>query len=361
MKMHMSAVLLVSLFPVLGILLTGCGAKKNSVAAKDYALIDLHLHLDGSLSVASVRNLARSQGIELPEKDADLLRLLQVSEDCRDLNEYLEKFDFPLSLMQTKEGISMAVQNLEQELQAQGLLYAEIRFAPQLHMQQGLTQSQVVEAAIEGMNRSAFRSNLILCCMRGDENSAENLETVRVAKAYLDQGVCAVDLAGAEAVFPTENFEQLFLLADELEVPYTIHAGEADGPQSVVTALEFGTKRIGHGVRSCEHADLLKTLAEQGVTLELCPTSNLNTNIFERLADYPLRKLMQAGVSVTVNTDNMTVSGTTLEQEFRALIDTFALKEAELQQLVRNAVEASFADAQTKQWLASELERRFSP
>ena len=197
--------------------------------------------------------------------------------------------------------------------------------------------------------------------MRGEDNHAENLETVQVAKDYLGQGVCAVDLAGAEAVFPTENFEQLFRLAAELEVPYTIHAGEADGPQSVVTALEFGTKRIGHGVRSCENADLMKVLAQNGITLELCPTSNLNTNIFERLADYPLRELMQAGISVTVNTDNMTVSGTTLEQEFQALIDTFSLKEGELQQLVRNAAEASFADEQTKQWLISELEKRFSP
>ena len=357
----MSVIWIVSLCLILGMLLTGCGSKKDAVAAKDYALIDLHLHLDGSLSVASVRNLAQSQGIELPENDADLLRLLQVSEDCKDLNEYLEKFDFPLSLMQTQEGISMAVQNLEQELQAQGLLYAEIRFAPQLHMQQGLTQSQVVEAAIEGMNRSDFCSNLILCCMRGEENSSENLETVRVAKAYLGQGVCAVDLAGAEAVFPTENFEQLFQLAAELEVPYTIHAGEADGPQSVVTALEFGTKRIGHGVRSCENADLMKTLAQEHVTLELCPTSNLNTNIFEQMAEYPLCKLMQAGVRVTVNTDNMMVSGTTLEQEFQKLIDTFSLKDEELRQLVRNAAEASFADEQTKQWLISELEKRFSP
>ena len=128
----MGVIWIISLCLILGMLLTGCGAKTDSAAAKDYALIDLHLHLDGSLSVASVRDLAQRQGIELPENDADLLRLLQVSEDCRDLNEYLEKFDFPLSLMQTQEGISMAVQYLEQELQAQGLLYAEIRFAPQL-------------------------------------------------------------------------------------------------------------------------------------------------------------------------------------------------------------------------------------
>ena len=340
--------------------LTGCSGQIKKSSAHDYALIDLHLHLDGSLSVDSVKKLASMQNIDIPADDAELLRLLQVSADCRDLNEYLEKFDFPLTLLQTREGIRTAVSLLEQDLQNQGMLYAEIRFAPQLHMQNGLTQAEVVEAAIEGLQQSDFHSNLILCCMRGDQNHEENIETVRVAKDYLGQGVCAIDIAGAEALYPTENFGDLFQLASELCVPYTIHAGEAAGPQSVYTALDFGAKRLGHGVRSHEDAALMETLSKAEIPLELCPTSNLNTNIFAQLSDYPLRKLMDEGVKVTINTDNMTVSGTTLEQEFQHLMDTFSLTDEELQILVRNAVDASFADEEIKSWLEKELTKRFS-
>lgn len=325
---------------------------------KKYALIDLHLHLDGSLSPKTVRKLAAMQEIELPEDEEELLRQLQVGEECRDLNEYLEKFQLTGRLLQTGEAISAAVYHLEKELQEQGLVYAEIRFAPQKHTEKGLTQAQVVEAAIEGMGRCGLRSNLILCCMRGDDNREQNLETVQVAKEYLGKGVCAMDLAGAEALYPTENFQELFRLAAKLGVPYTTHAGEAEGPASVHTALSFGARRLGHGVRSVEDPALVRKLAEEGITLELCPTSNLNTNIFGRIEDYPLRELLQAGVRVTINTDNMTVSGTTLEKELGKVAETFALTQEELELLVGNAVEASFADEETKQWIASVVRRR---
>ena len=334
-------------------------AEGDHMNAHDYALIDLHLHLDGSLSVASVRELAALQGISIDKSAEELLPVLQVSPDCKDLNEYLEKFDFTCSLLQTKEALSTAVSNLEKELKDLGMIYAEIRFAPQLHIQSGLTQAEIVEAAIEGMNRCDFRSSLILCCMRGDNNHEENLETVRMAKEYLGKGVAALDIAGAEALYPTDGFEDLFALARELGVPYTIHAGEADGPSSVYRALDFGAKRIGHGVRSAEDNALLKKLTDEQVTLELCPTSNLNTNIFESLAEYPLIQLMEAGVKVTVNSDNMVVSGTNVQTELQKLIDTFALSHEQLTALVRNAVDASFADEETKAWLYAELEKRF--
>lgn len=172
--------------------------------------------------------------------------------------------------------------------------------------------------------------------------------------------MCAVDLAGAEALYSTADFAEEFSLAGALEVPLTIHAGEADGPKSVYDALAFGAKRIGHGVRSIEDADLVSTLAQKGIALELCPTSNLNTRIFDCLEAYPIRKLMKAGVKVTVNTDNMTVSGVCLESEYQKLIDAFCLTSSELETIVRNCVEASFADAAEKAWLFRELDRRFS-
>lgn len=346
----------------------GCSGQKDAgnaeegkgavhVDARDYALIDLHLHLDGSLSLESAKELAEMQEIEIPDSDEELREMLQVSEDCRDLNEYLEKFDFPCSLLQTEEAISQSVYNLCEELKAQGLIYAEIRFAPQKHTENGLTQEQVVQAALEGQQRSDFRSNLILCCMRGDDTREMNLETIDVAAKYKDSGVCAVDLAGAEALFPTKDYADLFQYAAQQGLRFTIHAGEADGPESVSAALDFGAERIGHGVRSAESAEMMQRLSDDGVPLELCPTSNLNTNIFEAIDAYPLRQLMDAGVRVTINTDNMTVSGTDLAAEMQLVADALSLTDEELQTLLLNAVDAAFADDETKEWLKKEVQR----
>ena len=324
---------------------------------KTPGLIDLHLHLDGSLSVKSVKELAAMQNIKIPEKEEELFKLLRVNPDCKDLTEYLEKFAFPGKLLQTKEAIALSVYNLQEELKEQGLIHAEIRFAPQLHTLEGLSQREVIEAAIEGLNRSDFSAELILCCMRGNDNHEQNLETVKLAKDYIGKGVCCIDIAGAEALFPTENFGDLFALARELEIPYTIHAGEADGPKSVYKALEYGTKRLGHGVRSLEDPALVEKIVAEGITLELCPTSNLHTCMFPCIEEYPLRKLMDAGVRVTINTDNMTVSGVTLESEFEKLIAAFNLTDDEIKDIARNSVRACFASEETKKVLLEKIEK----
>lgn len=322
------------------------------------AYIDLHLHLDGSLSVPIARKLAELQNISLPQDDAELERLLKCPENCQDLNDYLKCFDLPLTLLQTTEGISEAVYLLQEELQEQGLIYAEIRFAPQLHCDRGLIQTEVVKAAIEGLNRSSFHANLILCCMRGDDNKEENMETVRIARKALKKGVVGIDLAGAEGLFPTRDFSEIFELACEINVPFTIHAGEADGPKSVKRAIEFGAKRIGHGVRSYEDPILMDMLSDQEITLELCPKSNLDTCIFPSLKDYPIKQYLEYGIPVTVNTDNMEVSDTTVEKEMQSLIDTFGLTDKQVYQLEMNAVNASFADEKLKKELRKTLKEK---
>ena len=328
--------------------------RKNS-----YGLIDLHLHLDGSLSLASVRELARMQNMPVESDDEKLLKILRVGPDCRDLNEYLEKFAFPCSLLQKPEAITRSVENLRKELQEQGLIYAEIRFAPQLHTLHGLNQRQVVQAAVEGLKADGVKASLILCCMRGNANKTENMETVRLTAEFLGNGVCATDLAGAEALFPNKDFEDLFVLAKELGVPYTIHSGEADGPRSVYKALEFGAKRLGHGVRSVEDPALMARLAREGVTLEMCPTSNLNTNIFNSIEDYPLVQLMEAGIRVTLNTDNIMVSGVSLQSEWEKVLGAFRLSKEQIRTLQKNSAEAVFGDAQLQQWLLQEIDSRF--
>ncbi|MBR5021420.1 MAG: adenosine deaminase [Oscillospiraceae bacterium] len=321
-----------------------------------YALIDLHLHLDGSLSLASVRELAAMQNIDVDADDKILLKRLQVNPGCRNLNEYLEKFDFPCSLLQTSEALTRAVSNLRRELAQQGLLYAEIRFAPQFHLAQGLTQDQVVEAAVAGLAGEGVKANLILCCMRVPNSHEKNLETVRMAAKYLGKGVCAADLAGAEALFPAADFAEEFALARELGVPFTLHAGEAAGPESIRQALALGAKRIGHGVRCIEDEALMAELAEKGIPLEMCPTSNVQTCIFEKVSDYPLVRLLDAGIRSTVNTDNMMVSGVTLSSEMDHM--AALLTPDQMRQVVNNSVEAVFADEETKNWLRNAVAER---
>lgn len=331
-------------------------------------LIDLHVHLDGSLSIDTARALAEMQGISVGE-DAAVKNRLQSSPACRDLNEYLEKFEFPLSLLQIPEALATCVTRVLSEQAQQGLIYSEIRFAPQLHTRRGMTQKEAVEAAIRGL-RTFFslqakaghmiEAGMILCCMRGPGNEEANLETVRLAKQYLGKGVVAADLAGAEALFPTSDYQKIFTYARTTGVPFTIHAGEAAGPESIRCAVQFGAARIGHGVRAVEDPALMQLLARQGICLELCPTSNLNTKAVPDMTAYPIRKLLNAGICVTVNTDNMSVSNTTVAKELLQLQAVFGITDAQVRQLLLNAANAAFAAESTKRQLREKIGEQYA-
>lgn len=301
--------------------------------------IDLHVHLDGSLSFDMARELANIQGMEI-KSEKELKKLMVAPKDCRDLNDYLTKFDYPLKLLQTEKAITYSVYELLKIQKLQGLVYSEIRFAPQLHTRKGLSQEQIVAAALRGTQ--GFSCGLILCCMRGANNQAMNLETLEAAEKYMGKGVVALDLAGAEALFPTENFEELFRKAGKKGIPFTIHAGEAAGPESIWKALEFGASRIGHGVRCLEDKVLVQRLAQDQIPLELCPTSNMNTKVFNNITRYPIMRFLDEGIKVTINTDNMTVSNTTLQKEFQLVSDTFRLNKTEIERLMKNAAESIF-------------------
>lgn len=320
----------------------------NSYIDRIDCLTELHLHLDGSLPMRTVRRLAEMNGTELPQDDTELLSLLEAPSDCGDLNEYLKRFALPCSLLQTEEALTLAAFELCTELKNAGVIYAELRFAPQKHLERGLTQKEAVAAVINGISSSGLPSGLILCCMRGDGNEAENRETVFTAADFLGKGVCAVDLAGAEKLYKTENYASLFELVNSLKIPFTIHAGEADGAESVRAALTFGASRIGHGVRSAEDCSLVAELVRKGIALELCPTSNLNTGIYQSLAEYPAAGLLRAGVSVTLNSDNMTVSATNIREEFRRTVSALGVTREEVKTMLLNSARAAFADESTK-------------
>ncbi|WP_294413553.1 adenosine deaminase [uncultured Ruminococcus sp.] len=332
---------------------------EKAVAPKKYAdkYIELHLHLDGAVTSDIARKLAKIQGIPLPQDDAELEKQLTVPNDCESLNDFLKCFSLPLSFMQTKEGLSEAVRLVSENIRSQGVIYAEIRFAPQLHTEKGMTQEDAVKAALKGISETELKVNLILCCMRGEGNEAANNETLELAKKYLvkDGGVVALDLAGAEALFPTENYRGLFKKAKEANIPFTIHAGEADGSESVKLAVEYGASRIGHGVRSYEDAEVVQTLKEKGIALEMCPTSNRQTHAVEDMSQYPFMDYMNNGLAVTLNTDDMGIEGTTLADEFRYMEKSFGLTAKQEKQILENAVNSAFTTDEVKAQLRKEL------
>ena len=320
--------------------------------------IDLHAHLDGCITVGIAKKLAALQKITLPSAaDEELLSILSVPDTCEDLSDFLKCFDLPLSLLQTEESLEEAVYLVLSEMERDGVIYAELRFAPQLHTQKGMPQETAIQAALRGLKKSPIPGNLILCCMRGDSNQKENLETLELAKKYLvkDGGVVAIDLAGAEALFPTENYEDLFAKAGEYQVPFTIHAGEAGDADDVKTAIHMGATRIGHGVRIAGNEEVMQLVKDTGVFLEMCPTSNRQTKAVEEMSAYPLKTFLEKGLKVTLNTDDPAIERTTLFREFQYMESLLNLTEEQKKQLLLHSVEAAFTSKDRKQKLKEQL------
>lgn len=311
-------------------------------------MIELHLHLDGSLRPETVWELAKEQKIDLMAKTVeDVRHKMEVPENCKTLEEYLERFEMPLMVLQKADALERAAFELTEDLVGLGVTYAEIRFAPQLSLIGGLTQEEVTEAVICGVKRGMrqypqIRVGLILCCMRGNTNQELNIKTVETAKKYLGEVVCAVDIAGAESLFPTELFAPVFAKVREYGIPMTIHAGEAAGPDSIRTALSYGARRIGHGVAAIKDPKLMQILAEEGITLEVCVTSNYQTKVVPSIESHPIKKLFDAGIHVTVNSDNMTCSKTNIQKEIVLLKNVLGFTDREIETMEAYAWEARF-------------------
>ncbi|MBP3701736.1 MAG: adenosine deaminase family protein, partial [Lachnospiraceae bacterium] len=251
----------------------------------------------------------------------------------------------------TPEAIRRVTYELVEDLAQEHYEYAEIRFAPQYARFTGYSQQEFVEAARDGMKAAlakypAMKAALILCCMRGDDNKEENMETIRMTAKYLDGGICAADLAGAESLFPTERFADVFALAKKLDVPYTIHAGEAagsvSGPDSIREALKMGAQRLGHGVLAIQDAVLVRELAARRIALEVSYTSNVQTKAFPTAAEHSLGRLYEVGVHVTINTDNRTVSNVNLAEEVSRVKQAFGFTDGDIEVMQQYAREAAF-------------------
>ena len=313
-------------------------------------MIDLHLHLDGSLSEEDFKYLSKLNNIDLGK---DFPSNIYVPMDCKSLDEYLERFALPVALLQNAESIEYATYSLVKRLAELGLFYAEIRFAPLLHVNKGMTQVEAVKAALSGLKKAIkecdykIDANLILCCMR-HASEKENMETVETANLLSSDKVVAVDLAGGETIHPCSYFHECFAKARKYGLNITIHAGEATGSDEIMRAIDEGALRIGHGVHLSLDMFSVKKVNNAKISFEFCPTSNLQTKSLKSYKDVPLRQFINKDIRVTINSDNMTVSNTDCIKEMAVMVKTFKLDKREVIDIYDNAINAAFTNDENK-------------
>ncbi len=316
--------------------------------------IELHLHLDCCLSFRVARQLDPSLTRERYRRE------MVIAGRCPNLAHFLSRLSPCLALLQTEDALSRLTFDVFRQLRDDGVIYAELRFAPLLHTEGGLTPERVVAtvagAAAAAARHTDVRYGLILSCLR--HFSAEESRTTAVlAERFRDRCVVGLDLAGDEAGFALDAHVEAFHFARERGLRLTAHAGEARGPASVVETLEhLRPSRIGHGVRSIEDPALIERLIDGGVHLEVCPTSNVLIGIYPSLRDHPVDRLYRAGVSLGISTDCRGVLPITLEDEAKRLAETFDWRQQHLRRCALHAAEACFASPATK----AELKQRIA-
>ncbi len=325
---------------------------------KNFPKIDLHCHLDGSMSPEVVAEIAQQQGIAIPQSKSELKQLLTVEPNCKSLKEYLTRFDLPIDCLQTPYGLQAAAYQLLRDAAAENVMYIEVRFAPIFSVNEQMDLDTVIKSVLKGMRRAredfAVHSSLILCAMR-HLAPQQGMQLVDVAKQYKNSGVGGIDLAGNEADFPLAAFAELFCYAKQQGVNFTIHAGETGSYKNIETAVKFGAKRVGHGIAVFNDADTVKLCKNYGMVFELCPTSNYQTRAVAADVRYPIDEYMQQGLLFTVNTDNRTVSDTTITREFELLQSHTDVTKEFVKNVTLTAIDAAFTDEKTKEKLRERI------
>jgi adenosine deaminase len=313
---------------------------------------ELHLHLDGALRPQTVLELAKEGGVPLPTTDVEKLKdFLEATERTASLIEYIEFFQLPIAVLQSVPGLERATYELCEDLSTDNVRYAEIRYGPWLHTQKGLSLTDVIRAVLTGWaaGRKAFglEGGVIVTALR-DMPPAQNLSLAQVAGRFVSDGVIGFDLAGDEAGHPPILHEDAFRMARALGLNLTIHAGEAAGPESVRQAISMGARRLGHGVRAQEDAEVLATIREQGIQLDMAPTSNAQTKAVQRLQDHPLKRFYESGIKVTISTDSPTVSSVTMTHEFEIAVQVLGCSREQVWAMNLQALDGGFADEITR-------------
>lgn len=304
--------------------------------------IELHCHLDGSLSKSFIQTrLGRAVSDEE----------LSVTQECKSLVEYLGKFGCPCACLKDEEGLTAAGYDVLKTMSRENVIYTEIRFAPLLSVTNEMNTEQVIEALFKGLKKGkedfGIEYNVITCAMR-NHSEGENYQMIKTARGFLGEGVCVVDLAGAEAQYPMSEFMELFSKVKSLDMPFTIHAGECGNVKNILDAVNAGAKRVGHGIAMRGDLQLQKLVRDSGIGIEMCPISNWQTKAVANMADYPIKEFLETGLLVTINTDNRTVSNTSLTKEISYIQENYNICDEEVLQMMKNAIEVSFANDDIK-------------
>lgn len=318
--------------------------------------IELHCHLDGSLRVETAIELAKKEGIKLESYDYDKVKeLLVIPEECNSLDDYLKRFDLPVSILQRPENLERVAFELMEDANKENVKYIEIRFAPLFHLEKGMTQEEVIASVIKGIRKAEelydIRGNVILSCLR--HHSVDSVyEVIEAGKKFIGKGVVAIDLAGCELENFVKPYEEVMKVAREAGFRVTIHAGETGYGKNVRDAIELlGAERIGHGLFIFNDEEAYNLVKDKGVTLEMCPKSNIDTKGVAKYEEHPIYKYHKDDIKVNLSTDNRTVSNITLTEEFENVDKAFNIDFEDYKKIYLDSVDASFCTDELKEQL----------
>ena len=308
---------------------------------------ELHCHLDGSLRVKTIIELAQIQGVHLPSKnESELLKILSIGDSSISLEDYIGKFDIILSVLQSPASLERAAFELAMDCHQDGVRYLEVRYSPVLHTKNGMRLSETIDSVKKGLAQAfdecGIITGIIICGIR-HISPDHSMELADLSIKYKNKGVVGFDLAGAEENFPAKKHKEAFYQILNNNINTTIHAGEAYGPRSIHQALHVcGAHRIGHGTRVYEDIDLLNYINDHRIPLEICLTSNVHTKAVPSISKHPFKHFMNKKIRVTLNTDNRLISNTSLSNEYKIAIDNFNLSENDIRTIIINGFKSAF-------------------
>lgn len=326
---------------------------------------DLHVHLDGSLRVRTAMELAKQNGIRLPsEREEEIYDFLSVKGQVANLNEYIDKFDVTLSLMQDYDALRRIAFELAEDAARENVTYMEVRYSPILHQAKGLSLEQVVDAVLEGLHEAErkypIKTGVIICAIRSFERSM-SLRLAELAVQYKRKGVVGFDLAGREEDNPAKEHAKAFYTIRKECINCTVHAGEAYGPASIHQAIHAcGAHRIGHGTRLYEDEDLMNFVRDHRIPLEVCLISNVQTKAVLRIEHHPFKKYLDNQLRVTLNTDNRLISRTTVTDELWLAVQTWDLNFEQVKKVILNGFKSLFIPFPEKARIYAEAKARLN-
>lgn len=334
----------------------------DKTTLKDLAKAELHCHLDGSISLEVIRQLAEMANIVVPVSDKELKQLVVAPENAESLMDYLKTFDFVRPLLQTKEALHLAAYDVARQAAQENVIYTEIRFAPELSMDEGLSASETVEAVLAGLKQAeeefGIVAKVLVCGMKQSPKEVTRDIFEHVVE-LAEKGLFGFDFAGNELDFPPAQLADLIKETQALGLPMTFHAGECGCAHYIADSIAHDIKRIGHSTAIYNQPELIQEFIEKGVTAELCLTSNLQTKAAKSLDEFPFLALKNAGAKITINTDNRTVSDTNLTKEYALFVKHFGVSVADFLAFNKNAIQASFTNEAQKAELLSKIDNLY--